>query len=386
MRIALVSEVFLPKIDGISNRLRYTLECLREAGHEALLFAPEPAVPEHAGARVVRVPSLPFWPYPGVRAALPDPRIALELARFRADVVHVVGPVCLGVYGLLAARALRLPVVASYHTDLPSYLPLYGLGFAARAAWPLLQRVHGRAHLNLCPSTATRAELRRHGIPHVALWRGGVDTDRFRPERRSRAMRLRLGGGRADGPLVLYVGRLAREKRIDTLRDALDAIPGARLALVGDGPDRHRLERWFAGRPVAFTGFLSGDELASAYASADVFALPSACETLGFVVLEAMSSGLPVVAAAAGGPVDLVRHRVSGLLYDPERPAELVAALREVLGDPDRRRALAQQARKSAEDATWREETRKLVDHYRVAIARAERAERGVSLRSVPAA
>ncbi len=386
MRIALFSEVFLPKIDGITTRLRYTLECLRDAGHEALVFAPDPAVAEQAGARVVRVPSLPFWPYPGVRGALPDPRIALELARFRADVVHVVGPVCLGVYGVLAARALRLPLVASYHTDLPRYLPLYGLGFAARVGWPLLRRLHNAAHLNLCPSTATRAELRRQGIHSVSIWRGGVDTERFHPARRSTAMRLRLGGGRADAPLLLYVGRLAPEKRLDSLCAVLDALPDARLAFVGDGPDRHRLKRCFARRPVTFTGFLSGDELAAAYASADVFVMPSTTETLGFVVLEAMSSGLPVVAAAAGGLVDLVRHGSNGVLYDPTRPGESVAAVRELCADRDRRRSLAQQARKTAEDATWPEETRRLVDSYRTAIARAQRAARRTALRGVPAA
>jgi glycosyltransferase involved in cell wall biosynthesis len=385
MRIALTSEVFLPKIDGITTRLRYTLECLRAEGHEALVFAPAPAVPECAGARVIGVPSLPFPLYPGVRGALPDPRIALELARFRADVLHAVGPVCLGVFGLLAAHALRVPSVASYHTDLPRYLPLYGLGFARAAAWPLIRRVHDLAHRNLCPSSATRAELRRAGIHDVGLWRGGVDTERFHPARRSRAMRLRLGAGRADAPLLLYVGRLAAEKRLHTLRDALDALPGARLALVGDGPERARLERRFAGRAVTFTGFLSGDELAAAYASADVFVMPSTSETLGFVVLEAMSAGLPVVAAAAGGLCDLVRHGTNGLLYAPGDPAALLAALSELCADPDRRRSLAQQARKSAEDATWPEETRRLVDAYRRAISKARRAERRASLQSVTA-
>jgi glycosyltransferase involved in cell wall biosynthesis len=350
------------------------------------VFAPDPAVAEYAGARVVRVPSLAFPPYPGVRGALPDPRLALELARFRADVVHAVGPACLGVWGLLAARALRLPRVASYHTDLPRYLPLYGLGFASRAAWPLLSRLHSTAHVNLCPSTWTRSELRRRGVHDVEIWRGGVDTERFHPARRSRAMRLRLGGGDAKAPLLLYVGRLAPEKQIDSLRAVLDALPGARLALVGDGPDFHRLKRWFAARAVTFTGFLSGEELASAYASADLFVMPSTTETLGFVVLEAMSAGLPVVAAAAGGLVDLVRHGSNGLLYDPRRPEQMVAAVRELCSNPDRRRSLAQQARKSAEDATWPEETRRLVESYRRAIARAREAERLARLESVPTA
>ena len=271
MRIALFSEVFLPKIDGITNRLRHTVRCLRDEGHEVLVFAPQGSVPEHAGARVVRIPGLPFPTYPGLRISAPDPRIAHELWRFAPDVVHAVGPVLLGSWGMLAAHALRLPVVASYHTDLPRYLPGYGLGFLEPVAWPLLARIHRAAHLNLTPSRFTRNELLDHGVEPVELWRGGVDTELFHPRRRSLEMRVRLSGGVPDGPLLLYVGRLSPEKGLDTLGEILDAVPEARLALVGDGPARAALERRYAGRRVHFTGFLRGEELAAAYASADVF-------------------------------------------------------------------------------------------------------------------
>lgn len=140
MRIALFSEVFLPKIDGITNRLAHTVRCLVEQGHEVLVFAPATAVPGHAGARVVRVPGPAFPPYPALRLSAPHPRIPWELARFGPDVVHAVGPACLGIWGIAAARTLGLPVVASYHTDLPRYAPLHGLGFARGAIWPLLRR------------------------------------------------------------------------------------------------------------------------------------------------------------------------------------------------------------------------------------------------------
>src|SRR5262249_45132895 len=213
LRIALFSEVFLPKIDGITNRLANTVRCLRERGHEVLVFAPSGCVESHAGARVVRVPSLPFPGYPGLRVGLPDPRILLELGRVGPDVVHGVGPAALGIFGTAAASALGLPLVASYHTDLPRYLPSYGLGRAESAVWALIRRVHGAAHLNLCPSRFTASELAEHGIAGVEIWRGGVDTDLFHPGRRSLAMRERLSGGRIDGPLVVYVGRLARQKR-----------------------------------------------------------------------------------------------------------------------------------------------------------------------------
>jgi glycosyltransferase involved in cell wall biosynthesis len=372
VRVALVTEVFLPKIDGITNRLRHTLACLEAEGNECLLVAPHTSVASWGGARIVRVPSLPFPAYPGVRISLPDPRIAAALARFAPDVVHAVGPACLGVVGIAAARALGLPIVASYHTDFPRYLDGYGLGFAADAIWPLIRAVHGAAHQNLCPSRFTREELAEHGVRNVGIWRGGVDAALFDPNRRSHEMRLRLSNGRPELPLLLSVGRLSPEKNLASFAEILDGVPEAQLALVGDGPARGELERALApfaaeGR-VHFAGFLRGLELASAYASADLFVMPSKTETLGFVVLEAMASGLPVVAAHAGGLPDLVCHGENGLLYHPDRPREAAEAIRGILGHDGRRRALARLARKSAEGATWAAETRRLLDAYRRAI------------------
>lgn len=377
MRIALATEVFLPKIDGITNRLRNTVERLRALGHEVLVLAPEGCVAEHAGARVVRVPGLPFPPYPGLRISAPDPRIAFELARFRPDVVHAVGPVCLGLWASLAARGLGLPLVASYHTDLPRYLPGYGLGWVRPAAWPLLRRVHALAHVNLAPSRFTRGELLAHGVEPVDLWRGGVDTELFRPERRSLEMRLRLSDGPPDGPVLLYAGRLSPEKNLGLFARILDAVPDARVAFVGDGPSRLDLERAFAGRRAAFLGFLRGEELAAAFASADVFVMPSRTETLGFVVLEAMASGCPVVAARAGGVPDLVEHGETGLLYDPDREEEAVLAVKELLAHAGRRRDLARLARKQALASSWAAETDRLVRQYRKAIVRQRMSRRG---------
>jgi glycosyltransferase involved in cell wall biosynthesis len=369
VRIAIFTEVFVPKIDGITNRLRHTIRALRQDGHEVLVFAPDTAVSEYAGARVVRVPGLPFPPYPGLRVSLPDPRILHELRRFDASVVHAVGPACLGIWGMLAARAMGIPGVASYHTDLPRYAPQYGLGFAQGAIWPLLRRVHNLAHVNLCPSRFTRAEMLAHGIENVGLWRGGVDTERFHPSQRCEEMRFRMSGGAPDEKIVLYAGRLSPEKNLDVLAPLLDAVPDACLALVGDGPARAKLERELRGRKVVFTGFLRGRALARAFASADVFVMPSTTETLGFVVLEAMSSGCPVVAARAGGIPDLVAHGENGLLYDPARPEELCEAVGLLLSRKSMRRFYGQQARKAAEACDWTRETRKLVDDYRRAIA-----------------
>jgi glycosyltransferase involved in cell wall biosynthesis len=368
MRIAIFTETFLPKIDGITTRLRYTVEEMVAAGHQVRVFGPSTAVEEHAGAQVVRVPGPPFPPYPELRMALPDPRIAWELRRFRPEVVHAVAPACLGVWGLLAARALGIPTVASYHTDFPRYAGLHGLGFAEPVVWPLIRAVHNLAHINLCPSRFTRDELEDHGIHHVGIWRGGVDTKRFHPAKRTEEMRERLSAGDVKAPLLLCAARLSPEKKLETVRAVLEELPYVRLAIVGDGPARFDLARHYAGFPVVFTGFLRGEELAQAFASADLFLMPSTTETLGFVVLEAMSAGRPVIAARAGGIPDLVQHGENGFLYEPDDPTALLEAVEDLLSEPARARFYAEQARKAAEGASWRSETRELVWSYRRAI------------------
>lgn len=382
MRIAMFSEVFAPKVDGITNRLSHTIACLTARGHEVLVFAPSSAPDEHAGARVVAVPGLPFPPYPGLEIALPSPAILRELRRFRADVVHAVGPACLGVWGMIAARALGIPIVASYHTDLPAYLPLHGLAAARPLVWPLIRRIHGLADVNLCPSIATRSQLEAHGLARVGLWRGGVDCEGFHPRMRSMAVRAALCDGEIERPLLLYVGRVAPEKNLRALRPLLDKLPEARLAIVGDGPDRAPLERFFAEHPVVFPGVLRGSDLASAFASADVFVMPSKTETLGFVALEAMSSGCPVVAADAMGLKSLVRHGETGLLCDPDDTEALTGAVRELVEDRFLAHDLARRGREFAEQASWLNETRGLFWNYRRAIQRHSRATLWRRLRS----
>src|SRR5262245_54865178 len=196
MRIVLTSEVFLPKIDGITNRLSHTLRCLEEDGHTCLVVAPDTAVARHGATRVVRIPSLPFPLHAGVRMGLPHPRLPAAIAAFRPDVVHAVGPALIGTMAIAAARAMALPIVASYHTDFPRYLAGYGLGFARGAIWPMIRSVHRAAHVNLCPSRFTQRELESHGIAPVGIWRGGVDAELFHPKKRRLATRVRLSNGR----------------------------------------------------------------------------------------------------------------------------------------------------------------------------------------------
>jgi glycosyltransferase involved in cell wall biosynthesis len=382
MRIAIATEVHAPKIDGISTRLAHTVRELCASGHEVLTLAPAPAEPACAGERVLALPGVRFPLYPDVVLAAPDPRIVRELVRFRPHVVHAVGPVAAGVYALLAARALAVPSVASYHTALPEYAARYGYPELEGAAWRLLRAAHALADLGLVPSRCTRDALVARGFRISGLWRGGVDPERFHPRKRSLAMRERLAGGRIDRPLLLSVGRLAAEKDLHALAPVLAELPGVRLAFVGDGPERARLERSYRKLPVHFAGALTGEALAAAYASADVFVMPSTTETLGFVALEAMASGLPVVAAGAGGVRELVAHEETGFLYDPAESKGALEPIRRLLGSPALAANLARNARAAAEGCSWGEETRSLVASYEFAIRRAEQRSLRVKLRN----
>ncbi len=371
MRIAFFTETFLPKVDGIVTRLTRTLPHLVAAGDEVLIFCPEGAPEHHGGARVVGVPALPLPLYPELKLALPRPAVSEALDRFQPDLVHVVNPAVLGLGGIWLARTRQLPLVASYHTHLPKYLEYYGMGMLEPLLWELLKAAHNQAELNLCTSTAMVEELAAKGIEHTALWQRGVDTELFRPELANAAMRQRLHGGHSDtGHLLLYIGRLSAEKQIERIRPVLEALPQARLALVGDGPHRQQLEKVFEGTATTFVGYLAGDELAAAYASGDAFVFPSSTETLGLVLLEAMAAGCPVVGANRGGIPDIVSDGVNGCLYDPDRPESLIVAVQRLLGDGPARSQLRQAARLEAERWGWAGATQQLRDYYRQVLNR----------------
>jgi glycosyltransferase involved in cell wall biosynthesis len=371
VRIAFFTETFLPKVDGIVTRLTRTLPHLVAAGDEVLIFCPEGAPEHHGGARVVGVPALPLPLYPELKLALPRPAVSEALDRFQPDLVHVVNPAVLGLGGIWLARTRQLPLVASYHTHLPKYLEYYGMGMLEPLLWELLKAAHNQAELNLCTSTAMVEELAAKGIEHTALWQRGVDTELFRPELANAAMRQRLHGGHSDtGHLLLYIGRLSAEKQIERIRPVLEALPQARLALVGDGPHRQQLEKVFEGTATTFVGYLAGDELAAAYASGDAFVFPSSTETLGLVLLEAMAAGCPVVGANRGGIPDIVSDGVNGCLYDPDRPESLIVAVQRLLGDGPARSQLRQAARLEAERWGWAGATQQLRDYYRQVLNR----------------
>lgn len=353
MRIALFTETFLPKVDGIVNTLCHLLDHLEERGHPSILFAPRGGPERYAATEVVGIGGLPLPLYPELKVVNPFTDVRSRLDAFGPDLIHVLNPFFLGVAGVRCARRTGVPLVASYHTDLPGYSRRYGFGFLEGAFWRYIRWLHNQAALNLCPSSVTRRELEEREVRNARVWTRGVDTGRFSPEWRSPEMREFLSGGHPEAPLLLYVGRVAPEKRVDWLADALEGVPGARLAVVGGGPGLEKLRARLEGTPTVFAGYLRGAELAEAYASSDLFAFPSANETFGNVVLEACASGLPVVTADSGGVLDIIRHEENGLLFDAESRPGFVAAVRRLVEHPELARSLGRRGRETALGRTW---------------------------------
>jgi len=306
---------------------------------------------------------------PGYRSfpiGLPDAAVGRSLDRFGPDLVHLASPIALGVVGLRAARRLRIPTVAIYQTDIAGFAKQYGLR-ADLVVDRWVGRLHRRVDRTLVPSTASMRQLAVLGVRDLHLWRRGINLGLFDPARRSRDLHQRWTD--ESRVAVGYVGRLAHEKQVHRLA-VLAGLPGVQLVVIGDGPARAELERQLPG--AVFTGMLRGQELAAAFASLDVFVHTGDNETFCQTVQEAQASGVPVVAPAAGGPLDLVEHGRTGLLFDPTDLGSLRAAVADLLAAPGLRHDLAVRARDEVAGRTWAAVVRELADvHYRGVLDRA---------------
>jgi len=351
MRVAIVTETFLPRVNGIVRMLVAYLEYLERHGHDAIVFAPGACVPSCHGAAVAPVRGLPFPPYPEVVAAPYSARLAPTLRAWRPDIMHLAGPFMLGRQGGAVARSLGVPVAAHYQTDLAHYAGHFGLGFLTPLVWRRLLDIHNAADATFAPTPTVADELRHRGMARIGVCGRGVDTVLFDPGRRDEALRARFTGGR-DVPVFLYVGRVSPEKNVGLLSAVARALPYP-LVIVGDGPARGALTTELAGRDVHCTGALRGTDLAAAYASADVFLFPSTTETFGQAAHEAMASGLPVVGMRAGGVPDVVRDGNTGLLCDPDDPEAFVRAALRLAEDAALRRAMGAEGRRVALTHSW---------------------------------
>jgi len=358
-----------------TNGVAGTMRRLAGAGATGLLpvtvaTAESDLVAEDAGLAALPTDwSMPLPAYEQIE--LRFPLVTDVLARLEADapdLVHVATPGPIGVTGLLAARLLGLPTVGSYHTELGPYaLQLTRDPIVAELTGRFVDWFYRQCDLVLAPTHTVMSSLAARGTAkRILVWGRGVDTGQFSPAHRDEGLRDSLLDG--GNTLLLYVGRVSDEKRIDVLLDAFRRLgPGARLVVVGDGPARSRLEE---GTPenVAFLGELRGAALARLYASADVFCFPSTTDTFGQVILEAGASRLPTVAVAAGGAAELVTHEQTGLLVPPDDAGALAAALGRLVDDPALRTRLAEGALAAASRRTWERSFAELRDAYRIAV------------------
>jgi glycosyltransferase involved in cell wall biosynthesis len=391
MRVAVIAEVFLPKVDGVVNRTMHLIRQLLQRQDDVLVVCPRSLGGIGSAARppgkevsnrspdifscppipVVEVPSFAFPLYPEYRIAQPDEQVVAALRDFRPDVVHFTNPFAFGFrcYDLLHRKRYLVPCVFSFHTLYGEFVKEYPLMRPLSALlWWLMREYHNRADMNLTVSRVTQQDLTQRGFQRVQFWPPAVDARLFHPGQKSLPMRNRLSNGQPGKPLLLTVSRLAPEKNVAFLADLLDQLPGVALAIVGDGPQRQELEQRFAGKPACFIGYLKGALLAQAYASVDAFVYASETETMGNVVLEAMACGCPIIAPRAGGIPSLINEGKTGLLFKPRNLDDALSAVRVALDNAELRTRLGKAARSAVEAWDWEHSIESVRQVYQAAI------------------
>jgi glycosyltransferase involved in cell wall biosynthesis len=359
LRIAVVTETWPPEVNGVSGTIARVVHGLRERQHQVQLVRPRqagdgaahvPDVPD-----TLLAPGMPIPRYPHLRMGVPSGRMLR--ARWREqppDVVHIATEGPLGWSALGAARHLGLPVTSDFRTNFHAYSGHYGLGWLKRPIEAYLRHFHNRAGCTMVPTEALRCQLAAAGFERTTTVARGVDTVAFNPSHRSEALRARWGAGPAD-TVVLYVGRLAPEKNLDTLLHAFEAMhdvnPRVRLVLVGDGPQRAELATRCPS--AVFAGQRAGNDLAAHYASGDLFLFPSLTETFGNVTPEAMASGLPVLAFDYAAAAQLVSTGVNGALVDPDDRIGFIEQAMRWAAEPRAARAMGAAARRTALGLDW---------------------------------
>ncbi len=359
LRIAIVTETYPPEVNGVAMTLGCFVAGLHARQHELQLIRPRQAGSDQAGSserfEEVLQRGVPIPRYPALKMGLPAKQALTRLWSVqRPDLVHIVTEGPLGWSALQAARKLRLPVCSDFHTNFHAYSRHYGIGWLKTPIAAYLRKFHNRTQCTMVPTAAMRDELAEMGFGNLRVVARGVDTRRFDPARRSQALRERWGAGPSD-PVVIYVGRLAPEKNLPALVAGFDALrarqPRTRFVLVGDGPD----SATFAARHPGFicAGMRVGEDLATHYASGDLFLFPSLTETYGNVTVEAMASGLAVVAYDYAAAAEHLRHGENGLLADYDNLGEFVRCAADLVTDPARTRRLGARARATALGLDW---------------------------------
>jgi phosphatidylinositol alpha 1,6-mannosyltransferase len=359
LRIAVVAESFLPQINGVTNSVLRILDFFKLNGHEAIIIAPESVggPSEYAGFEILRVPAINVKGL--IPIALPQQFAKARVLDFTPDIIHLASPAILGNYVARFAKKNEIPTLSVYQTDLAGFANHYGFQIANATLNKFVGKVHSNSDRTLAPSTSACNYLNQLGVQDVELWRRGVDSVRFSPDKRDEELRKELLGNRPDRTLIGYIGRLAHEKRLEDLI-SLDDQDDVQLVIVGDGPTRARLERKLPN--AIFTGFKSGEDLARMYASLDIFIHTGQDETFCQSIQEALASGVPVIAPNSGGPIDLVENGKTGYLINTGNPKEIKRVVK-LIQESDTTE-LRQVTRESVVNRTWQSINQELISHY----------------------
>lgn len=372
MKIAYLTESLPPHKDGVSLTIDKLSDHLAKHDIPGLFISPfEPARGSRFEKNAIKVLSATFPLYSAYRLTLPYfQRLSAKLDRFQPDLIHIMSPTLLGLFGIRYARKRRLPVTTTFHTNFAAYFKYYGFPRFENACWKYLRWFYNRCDEVYVPTEGMRSELIDRRIANTTVIPHAVDTSRFSPAYRNRDLRKTVRNG--DEAILLFVGRLVKEKDLDDLVAALHMLDKRslpyKMVFVGNGPYRTTLARELP--DAHFTGFLSGESLAEWFATADIFAFPSTTETFGLVIQEAFASGLPVVAADAGGPKSLVRHGIDGFLVRPNAPVRFADTLQILIQNDRLRTSMGQAGLKQARRITWDQVHRQLFQRYAALIQR----------------
>jgi Glycosyltransferase len=366
MRIAFFTDTFLPQINGVAKTLSKLVDYMESNDIEYKIFAPAFEDNEFQ-QNVRRSKSFKFILYPQCRLSVPNYfSIAKELDEFNPDVIHVVTEFNMGVCGLRYAKSRNIPVVSSYETNISQYLEYYKLKFLESPSWKYFKWFHSKCDRIFCPSQATINLLSNQGFSNLALWERGIETDKYSPDFRDAALRKSLG---IENKLVFsYVGRVSPEKDLHLFIKTAKKLnekyyDQIHFLMIGDGPSLKDLKE-SAPDNMTFTGFIKGQQLAALYASSDVFLFTSPTETLGFVILEAMASGLAIVSCNSGGVSDNLIDGYNGIACREKNEDDFYYNAEKMILDPAYRNTLANNAREYALSKSWNKTFDKLVENY----------------------
>ncbi len=367
MKVAFFTDTFDPDINGVARTLKRFTDYLDDQHISFKVFAPMSSSNDYVSSHIHRFKSLSFFLYPECRLAFPNYfQIRAELQEFAPDLIHVATPFNIGLCGAYYAKKLNIPIVGSYHTDFDQYLKFYNLEFLSKFLWRYMNWFHRPFKKIFVPSNDTLEGLKRHGFTNLELWGRGVDCNLYHPHYDQKAVREQYDIHKKY--LLTYVGRLAPEKDVHTLLTVAKSIPAhineqIQWLIVGDGPMREELEQE-APENIMFTGYVKGEQLAAVYSASDLFVFPSPTETFGNVVLEALASGTPAIAANSGGVKTIIQDGVTGSLCQPGNVDSFLQSILRLIENDSLRNEMGIEGRNYALTQKWDKIFDQLLWHY----------------------